>query len=31
MWAVGNHIPSNVPVDKALFYMEYLRKRWAKG
>ncbi len=28
MFAVGNHIPSNVPVDNALFYFEYLKKNW---
>ncbi len=28
MYAVGNHIPSNVPVDNALFYFEYLSSRW---
>lgn len=28
IFAVGNHIPSNVPVDNALFYFEYLSKRW---
>jgi uroporphyrinogen-III decarboxylase len=28
MYAVGNHIPSNVPVDNALYYMDYLRKNW---
>ncbi len=28
MFAVGNHIPSNVPVDNALFYFEYLKQRW---
>ncbi|MBI5094210.1 MAG: hypothetical protein HZB26_17445 [Candidatus Hydrogenedentes bacterium] len=30
MCAVGNHIPSNVPVDNALFYLEYLRRRWRR-
>jgi hypothetical protein len=29
--AVGNHIPSNVPVENALLYIEYLRSRWARG
>ena len=29
--AVGNHIPSNVPVENALFYMDYLRGRWGRG
>ncbi len=28
--AVGNHIPSNVPVDNALYYMDYLRKSWRR-
>jgi len=28
MCAVGNHIPSNVPVDNALFYLDYLTARW---
>lgn len=28
VFAVGNHIPSNVPVDKARFYMQYLRDNW---
>lgn len=31
MFAVGNHIPSNVPVENALLYMEYLRSRWHRG
>jgi len=26
--AVGNHIPSNVPVGNALYYFDYLRSRW---
>jgi len=26
--AVGNHIPSNVPVDNALYYFDYLSKHW---
>lgn len=30
MFAVGNHIPSNVPVENALFFFEYLSKRWAR-
>lgn len=30
MFAVGNHIPSNVPVENALFYFEYLRARWKR-
>jgi uroporphyrinogen-III decarboxylase len=28
IFAVGNHIPSNVPVENAQFYFEYLRQRW---
>jgi uroporphyrinogen-III decarboxylase len=28
--AVGNHIPSNVPVDHALFYFDYLRRHWTR-
>ena len=30
MFAVGNHIPSNVPVENALFYHDYLSKRWCR-
>jgi len=30
MFAVGNHIPSNVPVENALFYFDYLRRRWQR-
>ena len=30
MFAVGNHIPSNVPVEIATDYMEYLRDRWER-
>jgi hypothetical protein len=28
MFAVGNHIPSNVPVENALFYFDYLSSHW---
>jgi hypothetical protein len=28
--AVGNHIPSNVPVENAQFYMEKLREHWRR-
>lgn len=28
MFAVGNHIPSNVPVENAVFYLEYLAAHW---
>ncbi len=30
VFAVGNHLPSNIPVENGLFYMEYLRERWAR-
>ena len=30
IFAVGNHIPSNVPVDNALFYFDYLRRNWQR-
>ena len=30
MFAVGNHIPSNVPVENALFYFDYLKKHWTR-
>jgi len=30
MFAVGNHIPSNVPVENGVFYMEYLRENWKR-
>ncbi len=29
VFAVGNHIPSNVPLSNALYYMDYLRRHWA--
>ena len=28
--AVGNHIPSNVPVENVLFYLEHLQKHWQR-
>jgi len=28
VFAVGNHIPSNVPVENALYYYDYLSKNW---
>ena len=31
MFAVGNHIPSNIPVANATFYFDYLRRHWARG
>jgi hypothetical protein len=30
MFAVGNHIPANIPMDNALFYIEYLRAHWRR-
>ena len=30
MFAVGNHIPSNVPVENALFYFDYLKTHWGR-
>ncbi len=30
MFAVGNHIPSNVPVENAQFYISYLRAHWQR-
>ena len=30
IFAVGNHIPSNVPVENCLFYFDYLSKRWKR-
>ena len=29
--AVGNHIPSNVPVENIVFYIEYLKANWARA
>lgn len=29
-FAVGNHIPSNVPVDNALYYFDYLSSNWRR-
>jgi hypothetical protein len=28
MFAVGNHIPANVPDEMCLRYMDYLRANW---
>ncbi len=30
VFAVGNHIPSNIPVENGLFYFDYLRKHWRR-
>ena len=30
MFAVGNHIPSNIPVENIVFYIEYLKANWKR-
>ena len=30
IFAVGNHIPSNIPVENALFYFDYLKANWTR-
>ncbi|MBI4551439.1 MAG: hypothetical protein HY710_04175 [Candidatus Latescibacteria bacterium] len=30
VFAIGNHLPSNVPVDNARFYLEYLSTHWRR-
>jgi hypothetical protein len=30
MFAVGNHIPANVPIENALFYIEHLKANWSR-
>ncbi len=30
IFAVGNHLPSNIPLDNALYYMDYLRANWRR-
>ncbi|MHB1356674.1 MAG: uroporphyrinogen decarboxylase family protein [Anaerolineae bacterium] len=30
IWAVGNHMPANIPIENALFYMDYLRQHWGR-
>ncbi len=30
VWAVGNHIPANVPDAMCLRYMDYLRAHWER-
>ena len=30
IWAVGNHMPSNVPVEIGLKYIDYLRANWKR-
>lgn len=31
MWAVGNHIPYNVPIEIAEKYIEYLKAKWERS
>jgi hypothetical protein len=28
VFAIGNHLPSNVPVENARFYFDYLNTHW---
>lgn len=30
MFAIGNHLPSNVPIENALFYFDHLKRNWAR-
>ncbi len=30
LFAVGNHMPANIPIENALFYMDYLRENWGR-
>jgi hypothetical protein len=30
VFAVGNHLPNNIPVDNALFYLDYLSQNWQR-
>ncbi len=30
IWAVGNHMPANIPTDICLKYMDYLRANWSR-
>jgi hypothetical protein len=30
VFAIGNHIPSNIPIDNALFYFDYLSQHWKR-
>jgi len=31
MFAVGNHLPANIPLENGLFYFDYLKKHWGRG
>ena len=30
VFAIGNHLPSNVPLDNARFYLDYLSEHWQR-
>ncbi len=30
LFAVGNHMPANIPIENALYYMDYLRENWGR-
>ena len=30
VFAVGNHLPANIPLDNALFYFDYLQEHWQR-
>ncbi len=30
IFAVGNHLPSNIPIDNALYFFDYLSARWRR-
>jgi hypothetical protein len=30
MFAIGNHIPANIPLENALFYLDYLKQHWQR-
>ncbi|HEY9076010.1 MAG TPA: uroporphyrinogen decarboxylase family protein [Anaerolineaceae bacterium] len=30
VFAIGNHMPANIPIENALFYMDYLREHWKR-
>jgi hypothetical protein len=31
IFAVGNHLPADIPVENGLFFMDYLRSHWQRG
>jgi hypothetical protein len=30
MFAVGNHLPANIPIENGLFYFDYLKRHWKR-